>query len=117
MRGNQTGRHTFIMLAGVYLLYLAWQLFSGFNGEASSPVFILAAVFFAVAGVVIIVTNIKAIVKLTNEAQTAEADTSDDTAADDAAVTESTTDSTSATDGASAVSESEKDSIETSDQQ
>ncbi len=118
MRGNQTGRHTFIMLAGVYLLYLAWQLFSGFkNGEASSPVFILAAVFFAVAGVVIIVTNIKAIVKLTNEAQTAETDASDDTDADDTTVTENATDSTSATDGVSAVSESEKDSAETSDQQ
>lgn len=79
MQGNQTGRHTFIMLAGAYLLYLSWQLLSGFkNGEAKSPVFILAAVLFAVAGVVIIVTNVKAIIKLSREAQNAPVEESTD---------------------------------------
>lgn len=86
MQGNQTGRHTFLMLAGVYLLYLSWQLFSGFkNGEAKNPVFILAAVLFAVIGVMIIVSNIKAIVKLSKETPAAGENTANDTDAADAA--------------------------------
>ena len=84
MQGNQTGRHTFLMLAGVYLLYLSWQLFSGFkNGEANNPVFILAAVLFAVIGVMIIVSNIKAIVKLSKETPAAGENTANDTDAAD----------------------------------
>ena len=86
MQGNQTGRHTFLMLAGVYLLYLSWQLFSDFkNGEAKSPVFILAAVLFAVIGVMIIVSNIKAIVKLSKETPVAGENTANDTDAADTA--------------------------------
>ena len=80
MQGNQTGRHTVLMLAGVDLLYLSWQLFSGFkNGEANNPVFILAAVLFAVIGVMIIVSNIKAIIKLSKETPVAGENTANDT--------------------------------------
>ncbi len=68
MRNNTAGRHTFIMLAGVYLLYLSWQLFNGFcTGDTTNPVFVLAAVLFAVIGVIIIVTNIRAIIQLSKE--------------------------------------------------
>lgn len=70
MRNNTAGRHTFIMLAGVYLLYLSWQLFNGFcTGNTTNPVFLLAAILFAVIGVIIIVTNIRAIIRLSNEQQ------------------------------------------------
>lgn len=103
MRGNSTGRYTFLMLAGVYLLYLSWQLFSGFrSGDATNPVFILAAVLFAVIGVIIIVTNIRAIMRNSNEtASTEETEPSADTS--DASVSESNdslNDSTSSEDNA-----------------
>lgn len=83
MRNNTTGRHTFIMLAGVYLLYLSWQLFNGFRtGDTTNPVFVLAAVLFAVIGVIIIVTNIRAIIRLSKE-QPVDEETVDEASAEE----------------------------------
>lgn len=68
MRGNSKGRYTFLMLAGVYLLYLGWQLLSGFrSGEATSPIFPIAAVLFFIVGVLIIVSNVRQIMKISDE--------------------------------------------------
>ncbi len=106
MRNNTAGRHTFIMLAGVYLLYLSWQLFNGFRtGDTTNPVFILAAILFAVIGVIIIVTNIRAIIRLSKEQPAAEetvedtsvAENSPETPADEASVAENS-DNTATTD-------------------
>lgn len=96
MRNNTTGRHTFIMLAGVYLLYLSWQLFNGFRtGDTTNPVFVLAAVLFAVIGVIIIATNIRAIIQLSKE-QPAEEETAGEASAKENAP-ESLTEETSVT--------------------
>lgn len=68
MRSNSTGRLTFLMVAGVYLLYLGWQLFSGFrSGEATNPIFLLAAIFFFIVGILIIVSNARQLIQLSKE--------------------------------------------------
>ena len=68
MRGNSKGRYTFLMLAGFYLMYLGWQLLSGFiSGEATSPVFPIASVFFFVIGILIVVSNIREIIRVSKE--------------------------------------------------
>ena len=78
MRGNSKGRYTFLMLAGVYLLYLCWQLIKGFrSGEATSPVFVIAAVVFFIAGILVIVSNIRQILKISDEEAKANAESGD----------------------------------------
>ena len=78
MQGTSKGRYTFLMLAGVYLLYLGWQLLSGFlSGEATSPVFPISAVLFFIVGVLIIVSNIRQIMRISNEEEKANAENGD----------------------------------------
>lgn len=106
MRGNSKGRYTFLMLAGVYLLYLGWQLISGFlSGEATSPVFPIAAVLFFIIGVLIIVSNIRQIMKISDEEAKAGAEATDTESAD----TESTTENATAGNNALAEKESTTD--------
>ena len=61
-----------------------------------NPVFILAAVLFAVIGVMIIVSNIKAIIKLSKETPVAGENTANDTDAADAAESNAETDAAAA---------------------
>ena len=83
MSGNSKGRYTFLMLAGVYLLYLCWQLIKGFrSGEATSPVFVIAAVVFFIAGILVIVSNIRQILKVSDEEAKATPENSDAEIAD-----------------------------------
>ena len=83
MRGNSKGRYTFLMLAGVYLLYLCWQLIKGFrSGEATSPVFLIAAVVFFIAGILVIVSNIRQILKISDEEAKANTENGDTESAD-----------------------------------
>lgn len=68
MQGNSKGRYIFLMLAGVYLLYLGWQLLSGFiSGDATSPIFPIASVLFFVIGILIIVSNVRDIIRVSRE--------------------------------------------------
>lgn len=75
MRGNPKARHTFLMLAGVYLLYLGWQLFkASTSGEAKGPVFPIAAAVFFIVGIWIIVNNIRQIMLLSKEEEAADSE-------------------------------------------
>ena len=83
MQGTSKGRYTFLMLAGVYLLYLGWKLLSGFlSGETTNPVFLISAVLFFIVGVLIIISNIRQIIKMSNEESKANAENSDAEATD-----------------------------------
>ena len=56
MQGTSKGRYTFLMLAGVYLLYLGWKLLSGFiSGETTNPVFLISAVLLIGATIVLVI--------------------------------------------------------------
>ena len=75
MRGNSKGRYTFLMLAGVYLLYLGWKLLSGFiSGETTNPVFLISSILFFIVGVLIIISNIRQIMKISDEETKANAE-------------------------------------------
>ena len=77
MQGTSKGRYTFLMLAGVYLLYLGWKLLSGFiSGETTNPVFLISAVLFFIVGVLIIISNIRQIMKMSDEETKANAENS-----------------------------------------
>ena len=77
MQGASKGRYTFLMLAGVYLLYLGWKLLSGFiSGETTNPVFLISAVLFFIVGVLIIISNIRQIMKMSDEETKANAENS-----------------------------------------
>ena len=83
MQGTSKGRYTFLMLAGVYLMYLGWKLLSGFlSGETTNPVFLISAVLFFIVGVLIIISNIRQIIKMSNEESKANAENSDAEATD-----------------------------------
>ena len=77
MQGTSKGRYTFLMLAGVYLLYLGWKLLSGFiSGETTNPVFLISAILFFIVGVLIIISNIRQIMKMSDEETKANAENS-----------------------------------------
>ncbi|HCT91429.1 MAG TPA: hypothetical protein DF613_08645 [Lachnospiraceae bacterium] len=60
MQGNNNFRYMIRILAGIYLLYLSWNLVTGLrSGETSGIVFIIAIAVFVVAGVFFILDALR----------------------------------------------------------
>lgn len=56
MQGNNSFRYMIRIIAGIYLLYLAWNLIGGLrSGETSGIAFVIGSGVFIVAGVFFIV--------------------------------------------------------------
>ena len=68
MQGNNSFRYMIRILAGIYILYLAWRLIVGLrSGEASGIVFVIASAVFIFAGVFFIFDALR---HIRREAQT-----------------------------------------------
>lgn len=60
MQGNNSFRYVIRIIAGVYLLYLAWNLMGGLrSGETSGFVFIIGIAVFIIAGVFFILDALR----------------------------------------------------------